>query len=104
MEKNIISNERRDELLAASPSPDRLTPDYLKSRITGTDFTRLTDTLTVCVITMQNGFTVTGESACAAVENYNQELGEKISFENAFDKLWPLEGYLLREKMSLRDA
>jgi len=53
----------------------------------------------VCVLTLKNGFTVTGESACASPENYNQEIGEKIAKENAVDKIWPLEGYLLKQKL-----
>lgn len=99
----VISNERLDELLAASPSPDRLTPDYLKSKIVKSDFHLLGGTLTVCVITTANGFTVTGESACASPANYNKEIGEKVAYDNAFQKLWPLEGYLLKEKMALRE-
>ena len=73
-----ISNERLDELLAASPA-ERVTPDYIKSRIAKTEFTRFSDTVTICSITLDNGFSVRGESACVNVENYNQEIGEKIS-------------------------
>jgi hypothetical protein len=53
----------------------------------------------VCCLTLRNGFTVTGESACASPENYNSEIGQKIAFENARDKVWMLEGYLLKEKL-----
>ena len=55
--------------------------------------------LTVCCLTLRNGFTVTGESACASPENFNKEIGEKIAFENARNKIWVLEGYLLKEKL-----
>ena len=57
--------------------------------------------LTVCCLTLQNGFTVTGESACASPENFNSELGMKIARENARNKIWPLEGYLLKQKLHL---
>ena len=57
------------------------------------------DLLTFCVIVLKNGFTVTGESACASHENFNAEIGEKIAFENARNKIWLLEGYLLKEKL-----
>lgn len=93
----IISNDKLDELLAASPA-ERVTPDYMKSRITDTKFTRVTDTMTHCRITLDNGYGVSGESACVNVENYNQEIGEKISYDNAFRQLWPLFGFLLAEK------
>lgn len=55
--------------------------------------------LTICVLTLQNGFTVTGESACASPENYNQTVGETIAYENAVEKIWPLEGYLLKQRL-----
>lgn len=55
--------------------------------------------LTVCVLTLANGFTVTGESACASPENFNAELGERIAFESARGKIWALEGYLLRQQL-----
>ena len=55
--------------------------------------------LTICVLTLRNGFTVTGESACASPENFNAEIGEKIARQNAIDKIWPLMGYELRSKL-----
>ena len=56
--------------------------------------------LTICVLVMKNGFTVTGESACASPENFDAELGKKIARKNAVDKIWPLMGYELRSKLS----
>ncbi|WP_404293277.1 Gp49 family protein [Microvirga sp. RSM25] len=56
--------------------------------------------LTFCVLTLQNGFTVTGESACASPENFNSEIGRRIARENAINKVWPLMGYQLRERLS----
>jgi hypothetical protein len=56
--------------------------------------------LTICILVLRNGFTVTGESACASPENFNAELGRKIAREHAKQKIWALEGYALREKLS----
>ncbi len=56
--------------------------------------------LTFCVLILRNGFTVTGESACASPENFNEELGRKIARQNAVSKIWPLMGYELRSKLS----
>ena len=53
-----------------------------------------TQLLTFCVIQLRNGFTVTGESACASPENFNAEIGRKIARENAINKVWPLLGFL----------
>ena len=77
----------------------RLTPAHIDSAIKDISYHRLTDVLTVCVLTLMNGFTVTGESACASPENYNQEIGNKVAFDNAREKIWMLEGYLLKEKL-----
>lgn len=57
------------------------------------------ETLTFCVLILKNGFTVTGESACASPENFDPEIGRKIAYENARNKIWQLEGYLLKEKL-----
>jgi len=56
--------------------------------------------LTFCVLVLRNGFTVTGESACASPENFDAELGRKIARENAKQKLWPLLGYALKQKLA----
>lgn len=56
--------------------------------------------LTFCVLVLRNGFTVTGESACASPENFDAELGRKIARQNAVQKIWPLEGYLLKQRLS----
>ena len=55
--------------------------------------------LTFCVIELRNGFTVTGESACASPENFDAEIGRKIARQNAVDKIWPLMGYELKSKL-----
>ncbi len=55
--------------------------------------------LTFCVLALKNGFTVTGEDACASPENFDAELGRKIARENAKQKIWALEGYTLRNKL-----
>ena len=57
------------------------------------------DLLTFCVLVLRNGFTVTGESACASPENFDAEVGRKIARQNAVNKVWPLMGYELRSKL-----
>lgn len=69
------------------------------------ELTRLTgahgelELLTFCVLRLKNGFTVTGESACASPENFNAEIGRKIARDNAVNKVWMLEGYLLKQQL-----
>lgn len=60
--------------------------------------------LTFCVLVLRNGFTVTGESACASPENFDAELGRKIARQNAVAKIWPLLGFRLRDKLSTREV
>ncbi len=56
--------------------------------------------LTFCVLILRNGFTVTGESACASPENFDAEVGRKIARANAVNKIWPLLGYELKSKLA----
>lgn len=55
--------------------------------------------LTVSVITLPSNFKVTGEASCVDASNFDKELGEKYALENAVEKLWELEGYLLAERL-----
>lgn len=55
--------------------------------------------VTMCFIIMENGFKVEGVSACVDPAKYNQELGQQFAYQNAFEKLWQLEGYLLKDHM-----
>ncbi len=65
-------------------------PDLLKPSL---------NLLTFCVLVLRNGFTVTGESACASPENFDAEIGRQIARQNAEQKIWPLMGYELKERL-----
>ena len=56
--------------------------------------------LTFCVLVLRNGFTVTGESACVSPQNFDAEIGRRVARENAVNKMWPLLGYALKDKMA----
>lgn len=56
--------------------------------------------LTVCVIVMKNGFVIVGKSAPASPENFNEERGRKLAYEDAVRQIWPLMGFALRDKLS----
>lgn len=56
-------------------------------------------TLTICVLTLRNGFTVIGESAAASPQNFDEVIGRQLARTNAVNKIWPLEGYLLRQRL-----
>lgn len=91
----------------------RITPDDIEANIAfehyfiasqaplpAHDYPKSLDHLTFCVLVLCNGFTVTGESACASPENFDAEIGRKIARENAINKVWPLMGYELKSKLA----
>lgn len=113
------------EIQAKGKTAARVTPADLQANIDGVyyftaadgvqaafaeqdELTRLTGAhgelklLTFCVLRLKNGFTVTGESACASPENFDAEIGRKIARQNAEQKIWPLMGYELRSKLAGR--
>lgn len=77
----------------------RITEASIKAKIADVEYFRVRH-LTICIITLRNGFFVEGHSAPAAPENYDQQVGERYAYDNAFRQLWPLEGYLLRERLA----
>ena len=101
MSEQEIEQEIKDKGLT---SP-RLTPILIEGAIKGEIYHVFEGTcLTVCCLILQNDFTVTGESACASPENFNAEIGQKIARENARNKIWALEGYLLKERLNTLDT
>lgn len=78
----------------------RLTPELIDSVIVDEQFHVFPGSqLTVCCLTLKNGYTVTGESACVSPENFNAEIGQRVARDKARDKIWALEGYLLKQKL-----
>lgn len=82
----------------------RVTPAGIKAKIVDVEYvkhvTKSGKVLRWCVITMTNGFGVTGDpSVAVSVENDNQQVGEEVAFNNAFDRIWALEGYNLSETL-----
>lgn len=88
------------EIQAKGLNAPRLTPAKIDAAIVSEDYHVFPGTtLTVCALTLRNGFIVTGESAAASPANFDEELGRKIARDNARNKIWALEGYLLRESL-----
>lgn len=97
MSEKQIEKEIQDKGLNAP----RLTPEHIDSVIVSEQYHVFTNTtFTACLLTLKNGYTVLGESACASPENFSVEIGRKIARENARNKIWQLEGYLLKDKLN----
>lgn len=89
------------EIQAKGPNAPRLTPALIDEAIVSEQYHVFPGTtMTVCALTLRNGYIVTGESAAASPENFDQAIGRKIARDNARNKIWALEGYLLREKLA----
>jgi hypothetical protein len=76
----------------------------LDEHLSWIDIPRSLGLLTFCVLVLKNGFTVTGESACASPENFNAKIGQKIARQNAVQKIWPMMGYALKEQLHAKQA
>lgn len=82
----------------------RLTPTEIQKKVVAEDYHVFPGTATtVCCLTLENGFTVVGEAAAADPRNFRRDVGRRISRDKAISKIWMLEGYLLRERLSNHD-
>lgn len=91
----INTNSHKEEVVTL---PTKVTKEALTAKIANVNYVVMPDgRTTICQLTMQNGFTVRGESSCVSVENFNQTLGEECAYAKALDAAWGFEGYLLAE-------
>jgi hypothetical protein len=95
---NDITKPVTEEELQAKAVAPRVSMERLEGLVRTTEFHRPNDasTLTICTVTTKQGFSVVGESAAAAGPNFDPAIGMRIARQNALNKLWPHEGYLLR--------
>ena len=94
--EQVIEQEIQDKNLNAP----RLTPADIDAAIVSKAFHVFPGTaVTVCCLVLANGFKVIGYSSAVSIENFDIEIGQKIAFENARQKVWELEGYLLKQRL-----
>jgi len=85
----MTDSEIEKEIQAKKLTAPRVTPDRLEEVIVSEQYHIFQNsTFTACLLTLQNGYTVLGESACASPENFNAELGRKIARDNAKNKIY----------------
>lgn len=95
-----ISLEEAKAIVATKTAP-RVTEESIKEKIERVEYVRIGENGTLCIITMKNGWVSTGFSAPADARNFDAKVGDRYAYDNAFKPLWQLEGYLLREALSL---
>jgi hypothetical protein len=89
------------ELKTKGLNAPRLTPDKITATIMSEYYHVVPDTtVTICALTLRNGFVVVGKSAAASAENFDEAIGRRIAYDDARNQIWALEGYLLREQLS----
>lgn len=103
-----------DEYSASKAIAPRVSLDDMRAKIAGENYFTAGEAaealgqpaaashhlLTLCILTMKNGFTIIGKSAPASAENFDAEKGRRFAYEDAINQLWPLEGYALRERLA----
>ena len=95
----LVSREQADGIVASKAAP-RVTRESIEAKIASVNYHVFNDVLTLCLITMRNGFVLHGLSAPASPAKYDKAVGERYAYDDAFRQLWPLEGYLLRERLT----
>lgn len=89
------------EIQAKGLNAPRLNPKHIDDQIVAEAYHVFPDTpLTVCALTLRNGFMVVGKSAPASPENFDADLGKKIARDDARNQIWALEGYRLRAHLA----
>lgn len=78
---------------------NKLNEEMLIDLIDSIDYATMGKKTTLCLITLHNGFEIVGHSACVDVKNFDANIGKRIAYESAFDKLWLVEGYRLNAEL-----
>ena len=91
-----------DESRAVQKTPNRVSLDSILAKIRHEQYINpvVLPHMTICVLVLENGFAIVGQSAPADSGNFNPELGKKFAMEDAIRQIWKFEGYALREKLS----
>lgn len=90
------------ESQAVQKTPNRVSLDYIKSRIKNVEYIHPESlpTMTIAVVHYENGFVFVGKAAPADPDNFYSELGQKFAYEDAVREIWPAEGFALRERLA----
>lgn len=102
MTKGVEATEAHVQAVTGHKPGHRVTFNHIKSLVVEEEFHRPNHTrhMTICTLKLKNGFVVLGTSTPADPDKYDSSLGAQLAYDDALRKVWPLEGYLLRERLS----
>lgn len=93
-----MNEQQLQQAIADRPYP-KVTAKGIEDRIAKVDYMVLPNsTVTICNITLENGYSIRGESACVDPRNFDMAIGQSLAYKDAFSKIWAFEGYLLAER------
>lgn len=95
-----MNEQKLEAAIGAKPFP-KVTKESIEARIRSIEYFHIGLTVTLCSITMVNGFSIRGESACVDPRNFDIEIGKTLAYKDAFAKIWAFEGYLLAERQAI---
>lgn len=93
------------EIQAKGLTAPRVTPADIEANIVDVETVKHIapsgQVLRWAVITMRNGYAVTGRpSVAVSPENDDAEIGVAVAIANAKQEIWPLMGYALKERLA----
>jgi hypothetical protein len=91
------------ESAAVQQTQNRVTLESMVAKIDSIDYMHPDHAphMTIAVVYLENGYILVGKSVPADPDNFDAELGRKFAYEDAIRQMWPLEAYLMRERMSV---
>ena len=96
---NAREQSNETELARLGLTAPRVTPAMVDAAIAKAEYTVLQDgRTTICLLTLDNGFTVRGESSCVSVENFNKAFGEKAANDDARRHVWAFLAFRLADR------
>src|SRR4051812_45625631 len=97
MSESVTDQQIETEIQAKGLTAPRVTDKDVHDSINEVQYHRFNDsTVTICCLTLQNGFAIIGQSSCVSPENFNADVGRKIAFNDAYQQVWRYLGYQLR--------
>lgn len=99
----LISKEECAKRIEERVAP-RVTKETIEASIKDVQYSWPFGTVTICNLILENGYSVRGESACVDPRNFDIEIGKRLAYDQAFNKLWPLFGFLLAEQLYRVDS